>query len=81
MNVDVVPAPYVRPTINITSVQVRIMNIDLFKSVNVNATLISNNDFVDSKTFVLEGADYTGWGNDDTYIVKYVLNKLNLTQS
>jgi hypothetical protein len=81
MNVNVVPEPYVRPSVDITSVQVRVININLFQSVNVNAILMSNNDYVDSKTFLLEGADYTSWGNDDTYIVNYVLNKLGLTQA
>ena len=81
MNVNVVPEPYVRPSINITSIQVRVINLNLFQSVNVNVTLLSNNDYVDSKSYTLEGADYTNWGNDDTYIVNYVLNQLGLTQS
>ena len=81
INVNVVPAPYVKPTVDITSIHIRVMNVVLFKSVNVNVTLFSNNDFVDSKSFLLEGADYTSWGNDDTYIVNYVLNKLGLTES
>ncbi len=81
MNVNVVPEPYVRPSINITSIQVRVINLNLFQSVNVSVTLLSNNDYVDSKSYTLEGDDYTNWGNDDTYIVNYVLNQLGLTQS
>jgi hypothetical protein len=81
MNVDVVPSPYVRPSINITSIQVRVINLNLFQSVNVNVLLFSNNDYVDSKSYLLEGDDYTNWGNDDNYIIDYVLDKLGLTQS
>ena len=81
MKVDVVPTPYVRPSINITNIQVRVMNLNLFQSVNINVILMSNNDYVDSKSYTLEGDDYTNWGNDDTYIVNYALNKLGLTQA
>ncbi len=81
MNVNVVPTPYVRPSVDITTIQVRVTNINLFKNVNINVTLKSNNNFVDVKSYILEGADYTNWGNDDTYIVNYVLNKLGLTQA
>ena len=77
--VPVVPAPYVRPTVTITSIQLRVMNVVLFNSVNINVTLFSNNDFVDSKTYLLEGEDYANWSNDDTYIVNYVLTQLGLT--
>jgi hypothetical protein len=79
MNVPVNPSPYVRPTVDITSIQVRVMNIVLFKSVNLNVILFSNNNYVDSKNYLLEGTDYTNWSNDDTYIIDYVLNKLGLT--
>jgi hypothetical protein len=77
--VPVVPAPYVRPTVTITSIQVRVMNVVLFKNVNINVVLYSNNDFVDSKSYLLEGTDYANWSNDDTYIVNYALTQLGLT--
>ena len=80
-NVPVVPAPYVRPPVNGTNVQIRVINLALFNSVNVNAVLFSGNDYIDSKTYLLEGTDYTDWGSDDEYIVNYVLTKLGLTQA
>lgn len=79
--VSVVPSPYVRPSVDITNVQIRVMNLVLFQSVNVNVVLMSDNTFIESKNYVLEGTNYTSWMNDDTYIVDYVLGQLGLTQS
>jgi len=81
-NVTVIPSPYVRPSIDITNVQIRVMNLVLFKSVTINVVLMGNNNtFIDSKNYVLEGTDYTSWMNDDTYIVDYTLTQLGLTQT
>ena len=79
--VDVIPSPYVRPAVSITNVQIRVMNVVLFKNVNINVVLFSNNDFVDSKSYLLEGTDYANWSNDDTYIVNYAFNQLGLTSA
>ena len=79
-NVPVVPTPYIRPPVNVTNVQIRVINLDLFNSVNVNATLFSGNDYIDSKTYLLAGTEYTDWGSDDSYIIDYVLTQLGLTQ-
>jgi hypothetical protein len=79
-NINVVPTPYIRPPVNVTNVQIRVINLALFNSVNVNATLFSGNDFIDSKTYLLEGTEYTDWGSDDSYIIDYVLTQLGLTQ-
>jgi hypothetical protein len=56
------------------------MNLELYKSVTVHARLMDNNEMVKSERFVIEGEDYTNWGNDDDYIVNYVLTKLGLTK-
>jgi hypothetical protein len=80
MTVAVTPTPFVKPTVNIAKVQVRIMNVNLFTSVNICAVLMdNNNETLDSKTFFLQGTDYTNWGNDDNYIINYALTKLGLT--
>ena len=63
----------------IDNIKIRVSNIDLFKSVSLNVTLMSGKTFVDSKNFTLSGADYLDWGNDDTYINNYVLNALNMS--
>lgn len=80
MNIAVTPSPYVKPTLNVTNVNIRVMNVVLFDSVNINVTLLSDTTFLDSKLFSLKGEDYKKWGSDDTYIVSYVLTQLGLTQ-
>lgn len=80
-NVNVVPAPYIRPTMNITNLQIRVVNLALFTSVSLNVILFENNNYIDSKTYTLSGDDYTQWMNDDSYIVNYVLAQLGLTEA
>jgi hypothetical protein len=82
MNIAVTATPYVKPTVDITNVEIRVMNLILFTSVSINVILFgANNAYVDSKQFTLSGSDYTNWSNDDTYIVNYVLTQLGLTQA
>jgi hypothetical protein len=82
MDISVIPAPYVKPSVDITSVQIRVMNLVLFTSVSINAMLMGNNNkFIDVKQYTLTGDDYTNWSNDDTYIVNYVLAQLGLTKA
>jgi hypothetical protein len=82
MNVNVNPSPYVKPTLNVTNIQIRVQNLVLFTSVTVNVILMGeNNEFIDSVSYTLAGTDYTSWNNDDTYIVDYVLTQLGLTQA
>lgn len=81
MNVNVNPSPYVKPTLNVTNLQIRVQNLVLFTSVTINVILMgANNEFIDSVSYTLSGTDYTSWNNDDTYIVDYVLTQLGLTQ-
>jgi len=81
MDISVVPSPYVKPVINITKIQIRVANLELFTSVNIIVILLDNNDYIDTVSYILEGTDYTSWNNDDTYIVDYVLTQLGLTQT
>jgi hypothetical protein len=77
INVPVNPSPY----INICNVQINVTNVELFTSVSVEAVLLdASNNFIDKKNIVIKDADYLSWGNDDNYIVNYVLNELNLTK-
>jgi hypothetical protein len=31
---------------------------------------------VECRTIMIEGADYDAWGNDDTYVINFIKNKL-----
>ena len=80
-SVDVQPSPFVTSA-TISNIEIRVMNVNLFTSVNVNVVLFdANKNYIDSKTYLLEGTDYTNWGNDDIYIQNYVLAKLGLTKA
>lgn len=80
INVNVNDSSYVK-TNTINNVIIRIMNVDLFNSITVCASLFENKSLVDNKVFKIEGEEYSNWGNDDTYIVDLVLTKLGMTQA
>lgn len=82
IEISVIPAPYVKPTVDITGLQIRVMNVILFTSASINVVLTGdNNSYIDCKQYILSGADYTNWANDDNYIVNYVLAQLGLTKT
>ncbi len=80
INVNVQDSPYV-VTNTINKVQIRVMNVELFTSVSVAASLFNNDSLIDNKFFKIEGEEYNNWGNSDQYIVNLVLTKLGLTPS
>ncbi len=80
INVNVQDSSYVK-TNTINKVMIRIMNVDLFNSITVCASLFENTTLVDNKVFKIEGSEYSNWGTDDTYIVDLILSKLGMTQA
>ena len=77
IKIDVQDLSYVK-TNTINKVNIRIGNIELFKSVTVIASLFDNNTLVDNKVFKIEGDEYTNWSNDDQYLIDLVLTKLGM---
>ena len=77
IKIDVQDSSYVK-TNTINKVNIRIGNIELFKSVTVIASLFDNNTLVDNKVFKIEGDEYTNWSNDDQYLIDLVLSKLGM---
>ncbi len=81
MNIQVNPSPFVKPTVDIGNVLINVTEVVLFNSVSLRVILYdTNNDYIDTKTIVIKDADYLNWGNDDNYIVDYVLNELSLSK-
>ena len=78
-SIPVVDSIYTR-TQTINNVKIQVMNIKLYTSVSVIASMFSDKSLVDTKIFNLEGTDYNNWGNDDDYIINYVLTQLGLTK-
>ena len=53
------------------------IDIQLFKSAVIRVNLYGFDGFrVSVRNVVMEGDDYANWGNDDQYIITYVMNKL-----
>ena len=77
--VNINPFEQVKTTL-ITSMTVRVMRFDLFKGASLHVSLIDENgNGVDSKMVEINGEDYKNWGGDDTFIYKYIANKLGFT--
>lgn len=64
----------------VNNVDIRVLNLDLGKSVDVNAVLRQGDQIVDVKNFNINGEEYDGWGLDDQYIENLILSKLGLTR-
>lgn len=79
IKINVQDSPHV-VTNTINRVQIRVMNVELFTSVNVSVSLFNNESIIDNKFFKIEGDEYNNWGNGDQYLVNLVLTKLGLTQ-
>ena len=63
----------------INNIKIRVNRIILFKSISLSVSLLENESLVENKYIEVSGEDYTNWGNDDQYIVNFVLTKLGLT--
>jgi len=64
----------------VNNVDIRVMNLDLGKSVDVNAVMRQGDQLIDVKNFHITGQEYDDWGQDDQYIENLVLTKLGLTR-
>jgi hypothetical protein len=54
-------------------------DLRLNESVSVGAQLYYKEERVYFTSFVIEGEEYTAWGNDDNYLKNLVASKLGLT--
>lgn len=64
----------------INNVDIRITGLDLGKSVNVNAIMKHDEQFIKSADITISGEEYDQWGNDDAYLENIVLHKLGLSR-
>jgi hypothetical protein len=64
----------------VTQFVTNVVSLDLFKSVTVAVTLMNEaGQTVANRSFVIEGAEYLAWNNDDQYLVDLVASKLGFT--
>ena len=80
MSIDIVPVPFYNYTPMICSFNYSVDRLILSQSISFNVLLIDQyKNILQIQKVILEGDDYKQWGNDDTYIVNYICDKLNLT--
>lgn len=59
--------------------QINIVSLNLNVSVSVIVNCYDeNSSFLFSKTFLIEGDEYLGWGNDDSYLINLISQKLGV---
>ena len=71
--------PPIKQTTTANSFTINILDFQLYKSVRIAVSIFNADDvLLYNRFYVLQGAEYTNWGNDDKYIVDYVKAKLQI---
>ena len=69
--------PNIKRIINICKFKYTILEIILFKSIRIAVYLYYENDMlIESRQYVIEGAEYESWSKDDQYINKLLKEKI-----
>ena len=69
--------PNIKKTFNIVKFKYNIIEIKLFESVRIAVYLYNENDIlIDAKQYIIEGAEYNAWSNDDKYILNLIKQKI-----
>ena len=75
------PKPYIITKI-VGSMQISIINIEFGVSATFNVILFDEGgSVIVCNQVTLAGADYEAWGNNDQYVVTYMLNLYGLTEA
>ncbi len=78
-NIRVDPKPYIITKI-VSSMQISIINIEFGLSATFNVILFDEGGgVIVCNQVTLAGADYDAWGNNDQYVINYMLNLYGLT--
>lgn len=65
--------------LNIEKIKIINRNYKLFNSIQLYVEYQdASSNVIKSKEYTIEGSDYLNWGTDDTFIVNWLLNKINL---
>lgn len=67
-------------TLTVVRFEIDSIDIRLFTSAIIRVNLFDSNGFrVCAKNVLMEGADYANWGNDDQYILTFIMDSLGFT--
>lgn len=74
------PLQTITQEVQINKMKISLHNHILFQEVTIEVILRNeNSDFPKIFYIKLEGSDYANWGNDDSYILQTVSQKLNIS--
>lgn len=78
MNEDYQPIyPNLKRITNIVKFRYTILDIQLFTSIRVAVYLYNERDsLIEATQFVIQGQEYSNWGQDDKYIVNLIKQKI-----
>ena len=69
--------PNIKRIVNICKFKYTILEIILFKNVRIAVYLFNENDLlIETRQYIIEGAEYENWSNDDQYIIKLLKEKI-----
>jgi hypothetical protein len=65
-----------------SKIAINVIRVELFQKAEIRVNFLEDNGgSIDVKVLVMEGDDYSGWMNDDQYVVNWVLAKFGLSSS
>ena len=80
-NIPVTPQERVK-TVVIMSVEMKIISLELGKSVSIIVLLKDQNgSLVEVKNLKIEGEEYNNWGENDQYLIDLCIQKCGLTEA
>jgi hypothetical protein len=63
-------------------ISIFVTRVKLFQQAEIQVRFLDEiGNCIDNNVFIMEGADYFSWTNDDQYVVDWVLAKLGLNPS
>ncbi len=76
--INIVPATQTT-TVTITSFDVSLRTLELFKTASFIVNTYSDNGIVDRKIISLTQEQYQAWNNNDSYIINLIATELGFT--
>jgi hypothetical protein len=77
-NIPITPQEIVK-TVVITSVDIRIISLELGNSVSIMVILKDENgNLTEVKNLTIEGEEYSNWGENDQYLIDLCIRKCGL---
>ena len=77
---NVVPSPFLQQPKVVNYFKFGVSEFKPLECITFNCTLFTiDGQYIDTITISMCGNDYSNWGNDDTYLINFLTNKLGLT--